>query len=89
LGYYNYITTEIDYKIADILGLPRKLADKARVLAKIMMKRRVQRAREAKPQAIRGEEGEYRPQKFPTATSRRRRIVKKDQSQTRLNGVLS
>jgi hypothetical protein len=29
---WDTIITEIDYKIADVLGLPRKLADKTRVL---------------------------------------------------------
>jgi len=50
---------EINYKVADILGLSRELADGARALAKMMV-RRLRRVREARPQAIRGEE-EYRP----------------------------
>ena len=57
---WDTVIAEIDYKVADILGLSRELADGARALAKIMMERRLQRAREARPQAIRGEE-EYRP----------------------------
>jgi type I restriction-modification system DNA methylase subunit len=85
---WDTIIIEIDYKIADVLGLPRKLADKARVLAKNMMKRRLQRVREAMPQAIRGEE-EYRPQRLPASRTRRRRIMEEDKSQTRLNGILS
>jgi len=80
---------EIDYKIADILGLSRELADGSRALAKIMMERRLQRAQEARPQAIRGEEEEYRPQKLPTSRARRRRMIKEDKGQTHLNGILS
>jgi hypothetical protein len=52
-----------------------------------MMKRRLQRAREAMPQAIRGEE--YRPQRLPASRTRRRRIMDEDKGQTRLNGILS
>jgi len=51
---WDTVITEIDYKIADILGLSREFADGARALAKTMMERRLQRAREARPQAIRG-----------------------------------
>ena len=86
---WDTIIVEIDYKIADILGLSRELADGARALAKIMMERRLQRTQEARPQAIRGEEEEYRPQKLPTSRARRRRMIKEDKGQTRLNGILS
>ena len=73
--------TEIDCKVADILGLSRELADGARALAKIMMERRLQRVREARPQVIRGEE-EYRPRRSPRA--RRRCKAEEDKRQTRL-----
>ena len=77
---WDTVIAEIDYKVADILGLSRELADGARALAK-MMERRLQRVREARPQAIRGEE-EYRPRRSPRA--RRRRKAEEDKRQTRL-----
>ena len=78
---WDTVIAEIDYKVADILGLSRELADGARALAKIMMERRLQRAREARPQAIRGEE-EYKPRRPPRA--RRRRRAEEDKRQMRL-----
>ena len=78
---WDTVIAEIDYKIADILGLSRELVDGARALAKTMMERRLQRAREARPQAIRGEE-EYRPRRPPRA--RRRRKAEENKRQMRL-----
>ncbi|MEM3449394.1 MAG: N-6 DNA methylase [Nitrososphaerota archaeon] len=50
------IIKKIDEEVAEILGLPRELAEAAKTLSKIMMERRLQRAEEARPGAIRGEE---------------------------------
>jgi len=81
---WDSIITEIDYKVAEILGLPKSLADEARILSKIMMHRRLQRAGEAKPQALRGEE-EYRISKPPK--TRKRRIIEDDKHQSRLDNI--
>ena len=53
---WDTVIAEIDYKVAEVLGLPKALADVARQLAKTMMERRLARAREARPRVIRGEE---------------------------------
>ncbi|MEM4959318.1 MAG: N-6 DNA methylase [Nanopusillaceae archaeon] len=53
---WNTVIKRIDEEVAKILGLPREMADVAKALSKIMMERRLARAREAKPEAIRGEE---------------------------------
>ncbi|MEM4770377.1 MAG: hypothetical protein QXL49_02145, partial [Acidilobaceae archaeon] len=57
--------TNIDVQVARILGLPMEMADAAKALSKTMMERRLARAEEAKPGAIRGEEavGVERPRK--------------------------
>ncbi|RLE68482.1 MAG: hypothetical protein DRJ43_05515 [Thermoprotei archaeon] len=47
---------EIDYKVAEVLGLPEALADIARQLAKTMMERRLARAEEARPGVLKGTE---------------------------------
>jgi len=82
---WDSVIAEIDYKVAEILGLPKSLADEARILAKIMMQRRLQRAGEARPQALRGEE-EYRISKPPK--TRKHRMVKEDQHQSSLDSIL-
>lgn len=81
---WDTVISEIDDKIAQILGLPKELADGARALAKIMLERRLQRTREAKPQAIRGEE-EYRHVKPSTTKARGKRASREDRKQTRLD----
>ena len=53
---WDTVIAEIDYKVAEILGLPEALADMARQLAKSMMERRLARAGEARPGALRGAE---------------------------------
>jgi len=50
------IIEKIDIEITRILKLPKELAKSAKIMAKTMMKRRVQRAEEATPEAIKGEE---------------------------------
>jgi len=82
---WDSVIAEIDYKVAEILGLPKTLADEARILAKIMMQRRLQRAGEARPQALRGEE-EYRISKPPK--TRKHRIAKEDKHQSSLDDIL-
>ncbi|MEM4030184.1 MAG: N-6 DNA methylase [Thermofilaceae archaeon] len=52
------VIKEIDEEVARILGLPVEMARIAKMLAKTMMMRRLQRAEEARPGAIRGEEEE-------------------------------
>lgn len=47
---------KIDIEITRILKLPKELAKSAKIMAKTMMKRRLQRAKEATPEAIKGEE---------------------------------
>jgi len=53
---WDTMIAEIDAKVAEILGLPKGLADMARQLAKTMMERRLARAGEARPRALRGAE---------------------------------
>jgi type I restriction-modification system DNA methylase subunit len=50
------IIEKIDIEITRILKLPKELVKSAKIMAKTMMKRRVQRAEEATPEAIKGEE---------------------------------
>lgn len=50
------IINEIDLEIARMLGFPEDVAEKVKELTKIMMERRLARAEEARPEAIRGEE---------------------------------
>ncbi|MEM4961966.1 MAG: hypothetical protein QXV15_04630, partial [Acidilobaceae archaeon] len=62
---WDTVITNIDVQVARILGLPMEMADAAKALSKTMMERRLARAEEAKPGAIRGEEaiGVERPRK--------------------------
>jgi len=53
---WDTVIKRIDEEIARILGLPREMADAAKALSKIMMERRLARAEEAKPEAIKGDE---------------------------------
>ncbi|MEM1696783.1 MAG: N-6 DNA methylase [Desulfurococcaceae archaeon] len=53
---WDTVITNIDVQVARILGLPMEMADAAKALSKTMMERRLARAEEAKPEAIRGEE---------------------------------
>ncbi|MEM2186806.1 MAG: N-6 DNA methylase [Thermofilaceae archaeon] len=53
---WDTVIERIDAEIARILGLPVEMARIAKMLAKTMMRRRLQRAEEARPGAIRGEE---------------------------------
>jgi hypothetical protein len=50
------VINKIDLEIARILGFPKNVAEKVRLLAKTMMERRLARAEEARPEAIMGEE---------------------------------
>jgi len=79
---WDSVIAEIDYKVAEILCLPKSLADAARMLARIMMQRRLQRAGEARPQAIRGEE-EYRISRPPK--TKHIKTVREESKQTRLD----
>jgi len=51
---WDSVIEKIDMEITRILRLPKGLAKSAKVLAKTMMKRRLQRAKEATPEAIKG-----------------------------------
>ncbi|MEM0042765.1 MAG: hypothetical protein QXM80_02080, partial [Thermofilaceae archaeon] len=53
---WDTVIEKIDAEIARILGLSVEMARIAKMLAKTMMRRRLQRAEEARPEAIRGEE---------------------------------
>ncbi|MGC9203266.1 MAG: hypothetical protein ACP5HX_11440, partial [Thermoproteota archaeon] len=53
---WDSVVAEIDEEVARILGLPKKLANEAKILAKAMMERRLSRTEEAAPEAIGGEE---------------------------------
>ncbi|MEM1606217.1 MAG: hypothetical protein QXW41_08250, partial [Fervidicoccaceae archaeon] len=53
---WDTVIKRIDEEVARILGLPREIADAAKALSKTMMERRLARAEEAKPEAIKGEE---------------------------------
>ncbi|MEM0093138.1 MAG: N-6 DNA methylase [Thermofilum sp.] len=55
---WDTVIERIDAEVARILGLPVEMARIAKMLAKTMMRRRLQRAEEARPGAIRGEEEE-------------------------------
>ncbi|MEM1913741.1 MAG: N-6 DNA methylase [Thermofilaceae archaeon] len=55
-GLFNTVIREIDYEIGKILGFSTETVDALRSLVVDMAKRRLARAREAKPEAIRGEE---------------------------------
>lgn len=83
---WDTVIPEIDYDIAEILELPRELADGTRTLAKLMMERRLERVQEARPEAIRGEE--YTSRRMPHTGARQRKTSAEDPDQTRLNGLL-
>jgi hypothetical protein len=53
---WDTIIEKIDVEITRILKLPKGLAKSAKIMAKNMMKRRLQRAEKASPEAIKGEE---------------------------------
>jgi len=53
---WDTVIEKIDVEIARILRLPIGLAKKAKIMAKTMMKRRLQRTEKARPEAIKGEE---------------------------------
>jgi hypothetical protein len=53
---WDTVIDKIDVEITRILKLPKELAKTAKIMAKTMMKRRLQRAEEATPEAIKGEE---------------------------------
>ena len=53
---WDTIIEKIDVEITRILKLPKELAKSAKIIAKSMMKRRLQRAGKAAPEAIKGEE---------------------------------
>jgi type I restriction-modification system DNA methylase subunit len=53
---WDTVIDKIDVEITRILKLPKELAKTAKIMAKAMMKRRLQRAEEAKPEAVKGEE---------------------------------
>jgi len=53
---WDTVIDKIDVEITRILKLPKELAKTAKIMAKTMMKRRLQRTEEATPEAIKGEE---------------------------------
>lgn len=53
---WDTIVEKIDIEITKILKLPKNLARTAKIMAKTMMERRLQRMEEATPEAIKGEE---------------------------------
>jgi len=57
---YDTIIKEIDYTIAEILGLEELTAEGMRTMVKMMLERRLARAEEARREAIRGVEEERR-----------------------------
>ncbi|MEM3964377.1 MAG: hypothetical protein QW584_01470 [Thermofilaceae archaeon] len=63
--------TDIDVQVARILGLPREMVDATKALSKTMMERRLARAEEAKPEAIKGEEAPG--VELPRKTAKQRR----------------
>ena len=65
---WDSIITEIDEEVAKILGLSKKLANEAKILAKAMMERRLSRTEEVAPETIGGEEV-VRASKKSTASS--------------------
>jgi hypothetical protein len=57
---YDTIIKQIDYTVAEILGIGELVAEGVRTMVKIMMERRLARAGEARREAIRGTEEERR-----------------------------
>lgn len=53
---WDTVIEKIDTEVARILGLPVEMARTAKLIAKAMMRRRLQRAEEAEPEALRGDE---------------------------------
>jgi len=70
---YETVIAEIDLKIAEALGLPEVMADMAHKIAKIMMERRLSRAEEARPRALKGAEEPLIVEKAKRKGRRRRR----------------
>jgi len=67
---WDTVIEKIDFEITRVLKLPKELTKSAKILAKTMMKRRLQRAKEATPEAIKGEEvPTIQPPKKPERTS--------------------
>ncbi|MEM2005514.1 MAG: N-6 DNA methylase [Zestosphaera sp.] len=63
---WDTVIERIDIEVVRILGLPKELARTAKIMAKAMIERRLQRAKEAKPEAIKGEEEpQIKPPKKP------------------------
>jgi type I restriction-modification system DNA methylase subunit len=58
LKLYDTIIKQIDYTVAEILGIGDLVAEEVRTMVKIMMERRLARAAEAKREAIKGTEEE-------------------------------
>jgi len=52
---WDSVIKEIDLEIITILKLPKDIANSAKIIAKAMMKRRLQRSEAAAPEAIKGE----------------------------------
>jgi len=53
---WDTIVKRIDEEVVRMLGLPKEMAEAAKTLSKTMMERRLQRAEEARPGALKGEE---------------------------------
>ena len=76
---WDTVIEKIDMEITRILKLPKELAKTTKTLAKTMMKRRLQRAQEATPQAIKGEEEpRLKPPKKPEKTIAEDKTVQLD-----------
>jgi hypothetical protein len=64
------IVTEIDYEVANIIGLSKEVVELTRTLARALMERRLARITEARPEAVKGEEEpRIRPPRKPGRTT--------------------
>ena len=77
---WDTIISKIDEKISEIAGVSPILGDAAKILARSMMERRLSRAEEARPEALKGSERRLSPHK----QRRRRTRVRGSSGETRL-----
>ncbi|RLI45783.1 hypothetical protein DRO64_01980 [Candidatus Bathyarchaeota archaeon] len=77
---WDTIISKIDEKISEIVGVSPILGEAAKTLARSMMERRLSRAEEARPEALKGSERRLSPYK----QRRRRTRVRGSSGETRL-----
>ncbi|MCR8456007.1 MAG: N-6 DNA methylase [Crenarchaeota archaeon] len=83
---WDTVIEKIDMEITRILELPKELAKTAKIIAKAMMRRRLQRAEEAAPKATKSKEKPHlNPSKALRKGSAKGRIVSLDEFMTRSN----